>query len=135
MILVVDASVAVKLGVFEEGSLEARRLLGRGASIKAPDLLVAEVSSALWRKELRGDLDEAERRAGLAAAISAYDELLPCKDLADRALELAVALKHPVYDCFYLALAEREDATFVTADGRLLSRLSQGGWAGKFEAL
>lgn len=135
MNLVVDASVAVKLGVFEEGALEARQLLNRGASIKAPDLLVSEVSSALWRKELKGDLSTAERRAGLAAALSAFDDFAPCKDLADRALDLAVSLKHPVYDCFYLALAEREGATFVTADARLIHRLRESGWAGSFEPL
>ncbi|OQW63513.1 MAG: hypothetical protein A4S17_07150 [Proteobacteria bacterium HN_bin10] len=135
MILIVDASVAVKFGVFEDGAANARALLLRGASIKAPDLMAAEVSSALWRKEVRGDLDEAERRLALAASIAAYDELAPCKELADRALELAVLLKHPVYDCFYLALAEREEATFVTADARLLARLRDAGWVGKFEAL
>jgi predicted nucleic acid-binding protein len=29
-----------------------------------------------------------------------------------------------VYDCVYLALAEREHASFVTADRRLLRRIS-----------
>ena len=39
-------------------------------------------------------------------------------------MDLARRLGHPVYDCVYLALAEREDAAFVTADQRLLRRLS-----------
>ncbi len=37
---------------------------------------------------------------------------------------VARRLGHPVYDCVYLALAEREHAAFVTADHRLLRRLS-----------
>jgi predicted nucleic acid-binding protein len=37
-------------------------------------------------------------------------------------------LRHPVYDCFYLALAEREDATLVTADRRLIGRLAGSRW-------
>jgi predicted nucleic acid-binding protein len=41
-----------------------------------------------------------------------------------RAMQVARRLHHPVYDCVYLALAEREDATFITADRRLLRRLS-----------
>jgi predicted nucleic acid-binding protein len=32
---------------------------------------------------------------------------------------MAMDLKHPAYDCFYLAMAQRESATLVTADQRL----------------
>ena len=44
--------------------------------------------------------------------------------LVPRAMDLARRLDHPVYDCVYLALAEREHAALVTADQRLLRRLS-----------
>lgn len=135
MTLVIDASVAVKLGVVEAGAERAKALITRGEKIIAPDLLVSEVASALWKKELRGDLDAHERVLALKASVDAYDELAPCKDLAERAIELAVALRHPVYDCFYLALTEERSGAFVTADARLLARLQQGGWAGRFEAL
>jgi predicted nucleic acid-binding protein len=37
-------------------------------------------------------------------------------------MDVARRLGHPVYDCVYLALAEREHAPFVTADHRLLRR-------------
>ncbi len=135
MTLVVDASVAVKLGVVEAGAERAKALIARGDKILAPDILASEVASALWKKELRGDLNAGERIAALTASLDAYDEFAPCKDLAERALELAVALKHPVYACFYLALTEARGGAFVTADSRLLARLGQGGWSGKFEAL
>jgi predicted nucleic acid-binding protein len=36
-------------------------------------------------------------------------------------MELALLQDHPIYDCFYLALAEREHLPIVTADGRLLA--------------
>jgi len=39
-------------------------------------------------------------------------------------MALALELDHPVYDCFYLALAELERNSMVTADQRLLARLS-----------
>ncbi len=38
------------------------------------------------------------------------------------AMDVARRLGHPVYDCAYLALAEREHAAFVTANHRLLRR-------------
>jgi predicted nucleic acid-binding protein len=42
-------------------------------------------------------------------------------ELAARATEIAIALKHPIYDCFYLALAERERAPLISADKRLVA--------------
>jgi predicted nucleic acid-binding protein len=39
-------------------------------------------------------------------------------------MDLARCLDHPVYDCVYLALAEREHPALVTADQRRLRRFS-----------
>lgn len=36
----------------------------------------------------------------------------------DAALQLAIDLNHPIYDCLYLALAIRLDTHVVTADRR-----------------
>ncbi len=51
-------------------------------------------------------------------------DLRPTAPLLPRAMGVARRLGHPVYDCVDLALAEREHAAFVTADHRLLRRLS-----------
>ncbi len=48
-----------------------------------------------------------------------FEELTPLRELADEAAEISLGLNHPVYDCFYLALARRESAPLVTADKRL----------------
>ncbi len=37
----------------------------------------------------------------------------------DRALELALALNHPVYDCLYLSCADIADGVLITADEKL----------------
>jgi predicted nucleic acid-binding protein len=42
--------------------------------------------------------------------------------LKDRALAIAIELRHPAYDCFYLALAERSASQLVTAHDRLIRR-------------
>jgi predicted nucleic acid-binding protein len=52
-----------------------------------------------------------------------YEELVPAASLRERAFAMALELGHPVYDCFYLALAERRRTQLVTADSRLLARL------------
>lgn len=36
-------------------------------------------------------------------------------------------LNHPIYDCTYLALAERENISLVTADGGFLNALRRSG--------
>ena len=40
-----------------------------------------------------------------------------------RRLDLAFELRHPAYDCFYLALAELADADFATADTGLARKI------------
>ncbi len=37
----------------------------------------------------------------------------------DRALELALALNHPVYDCLYIVCADIADGVLITADEKL----------------
>jgi len=52
----------------------------------------------------------------------AFEELVPTSVLKDHALAIAIELRHPAYDCFYLALAERSTPLLVTADERLIRR-------------
>ena len=52
-------------------------------------------------------------------------DLRPSTPLLGRAMQLGRLLSHPVYDCVYLALGEHEDATFVTADRRLVERAAK----------
>jgi len=54
----------------------------------------------------------------MVAAGAAFHELVSARMLADRAITLD--LRHPVYDCFYLALAEARGSRSVTADDGLL---------------
>ena len=54
--------------------------------------------------------------------VKAFEELVPTSVLKDRALAIAIELRHPAYDCFYLALAERSTSPLITADERLIRR-------------
>ncbi|EKV31697.1 hypothetical protein C882_3447 [Caenispirillum salinarum AK4] len=128
-LIVVDASVAVKWVVTEEPVEEtaAARLLTRRARLAAPRLLDAELGNILWRKRRKGELtaDEAEEAAIVL-------ENAPLERGAEaglwlRALALAAEMDHPVYDCVYVALAERLQAAFVvTADRRFAQRFASG---------
>jgi predicted nucleic acid-binding protein len=126
--LVLDASVAVKWFIEEPGTAAALALLSQDEALIAPDLLVVEVANAAWRHLMRGDLQHAQLAHVPEAVPRMFAELWPTVWLASRAFEIAAELRHPVYDCFYLALAESEEATLVTADRRLVSRLAGSRW-------
>lgn len=122
--LVIDASVAIKWVVTEDGTPEAVSLRS-GTSLCAPDLLVAECANILWKKVVRNELTAQE--AVLAARIleHATVELHPMRPLMERATQLAIDLDHPAYDCIYLALAQANGWQFVTADKRLLDKVQR----------
>jgi predicted nucleic acid-binding protein len=135
MALVVDASVAIKWFVEEPGANRARSLWENRSGLVAPDLLVPEVCSAMWRKVRLGQAVPDQAAEATHRLQTALIDLRPTAALATRAVALALELDHPVYDCFYLALAEFERNAMVTADQRLLARLSGSKLAALAEAL
>ena len=121
---VVDASIAVKWVIPEALSDLADRVRDGEADVLAPDLLLGEVANALWRKTAAKEISAREADAAFDLVRRSGIDLRPTGPLLPRAMDVARRLDHPVYDCVYLALAEREGASFVTADQRLLRRLS-----------
>jgi predicted nucleic acid-binding protein len=120
MTIVVDASVALKWYLNEEDSERALALLTSGERLIAPDLIVAEVCNAAWRLVRRGEL-RVEQLAIVARGVpDAFAALHGSSALAARASAIALDLDHAVYDCFYLALSESQDAPLATADRRLI---------------
>jgi predicted nucleic acid-binding protein len=128
MALIIDASVAIKWFIDEPGSDLARRLWRDEPDLLGPDLLIPEVCNAAWRKVRLGQSDPAQAKAIALRLRQGMIEFRPTAPLAARAIELALDLDHPVYDCFYLALAEAERAVLVTADRRLEDRLRNTPW-------
>jgi predicted nucleic acid-binding protein len=116
--LVVDASVGLKWVVDEPGS-DAAAALVAGRALITSALFWAEAANALATKERRGELNRAgldDAWRDLAQAPLEAAPLDPPGAMA--ALALAAELRHPVYDCCYLALALARGTTVVTADQR-----------------
>ncbi len=121
MTVVVDASVAVKWVLPEAGSDRAAAIRTADDDLINPSLACAEIGSAIWRAVLRGDVSAAEARQNLLVAINHYWRIVPLEELAERAIDVAMRLRHPIYECFYVALAERERCPMITADRRLIT--------------
>jgi predicted nucleic acid-binding protein len=120
--LIIDASVAVKLLVDEDGAALAA-FVYRAFDLLAPALLLAECSNILWKKVRKGELSKAEAMTRSVVLTRTSIVLRPMEPLVEAATRLSIDLDHPAYDCFYLALAVAEACPFVTADERLVRKV------------
>jgi predicted nucleic acid-binding protein len=120
MTIVVDASVAAQW-VLEEASTPRANALRLESGLIAPSLIAAEIGSALWKAVRRGVIASADALAAIEVALLPFEALIAIEELRIRALALAVELQHPIYDCFYIALAEREQAPLITADEAMIA--------------
>ena len=125
--LVIDASVAVKWVIEEDGSADAAALLGGGHALCAPDLLMPECANILWKKARRAEITADEAILAAELLQRAAIELVPMRPLMAAALRLAVELGHPAYDAAYLALSRDRGCPLVTADGQLARVVAEHG--------
>lgn len=114
--VVVDASVAVKWLIPEVHSDAAASWLHPAIHLSAPDFVLLEIASTLWRKVRRGEIEEDVAPRILAALDAAPLELQPSAPYVASALALATSLGRTVHDCLYLAIAVGRGCRVVTAD-------------------
>ncbi len=127
---VVDASVGIKWVFPEHNSEAAYELLSH--QLFAPDLFWAECDNVLITALRRGHLSVAavkQRRHTLRAVPVA---VTPHARLASRAWQIALTLQHPIYDCYYLALAELLGVPMITDDRKFYRIIQEHKNWGKF---
>jgi predicted nucleic acid-binding protein len=122
-VVVVDASVACKWVLTEEGTAGAQSLLGQWIAARlqpiAPSWFACEVANVVYRRARVGEiaLHDAKRLLDTVLAIVALRDA-PGSDAA-RAMEMADTTRQQTpYDTCYLALAEREQCEYWTDDAR-----------------
>ncbi len=124
---VLDANVALKWSLPEPDSATAIRLRDeyRAAihELLAPEIFPVEVAHALTRAERQGRIPLSESGTRLADVLKNAPLLHPYLPLLVRATEVSSQTRTGVYDCLYVALAEREKCQLVTADDKLVKNL------------
>jgi predicted nucleic acid-binding protein len=127
MKLVLDSSVCFKWVVPELYTDKA--LILRNDSNKsiveliAPDIFPIEIAHAITRAERVKRITPAQGALALADVMSTLPQLFPYIPLLARSYEISSQMRIGVYDCLYVALAERETCDLVTADHRLIKNL------------
>jgi predicted nucleic acid-binding protein len=125
--LVVDASVAIKWVLPEQGHGLAVRILDlyqdEKLDLVAPYLLIAEVGNVLRKRVRRGELTRQVAERCFLQLLRDSPILLDSPVVNVSAFQLAVAHARPVYDCLYLAWALEQRCDLVTADAKFFSAL------------
>lgn len=117
---VFDACVAAKWLLPEALSDKALALVEAMDDVKAPSLVLAEMNNAIWKRLRRAEISATTAKALSARVPGLFTTIVPIETLSSRAAEIMITLTHPIYDCLYLALAEREGLPIVTVDAAFM---------------
>lgn len=125
---VMDASTGMKWLIDEPDSDKARQLRTEYRigihELLAPELFSIEIANALVMAERRSRIPAGDGTILLADLLTTLPLLRPARiRLLSRAYEIADRTGTTVYDCLYIALAERENCELVTADDKLVNNL------------
>jgi predicted nucleic acid-binding protein len=124
---VVDTSVALKWVLLEADSDKAdllRQDYSNGLhELMAPDIFPVEIAHALTRAERRGIISKGQAAPLLNVALAVAPTLHRYLPLLGRAVAISSDYRVGVYDCVYVALAEREKCELITSDDKLVKNL------------
>lgn len=133
--IVVDASVAVRILSQEIGAADALSRISPEDTRCAPDWIRLEVANAMARKVREGAIAEADAFAAAGGVTTLVEEQIDSFGLIDAAFSLSIKLKHPMYDCLYLALAIQESCLLITTDKKFVASAAEAAFSSSVELL
>jgi predicted nucleic acid-binding protein len=124
---VIDCSTAMKWVVMEPDRAKAILLRDDFRNglheLLAPDLFPVEIANALLVAERRKLIGPGDGAVCFADVMQTPPFIHAAAPFLTRTYEIAHRYQRTVYDCLYVALAEREQCEFVTADIKLVNAL------------
>jgi predicted nucleic acid-binding protein len=134
MRIVLDTSAAANIVLRTPQSLALIDVLSKAQHVLAPTLFHSEISNVLWKQvqfaatatalEVPNTSTVLTHDTALnlyQQAITLIDQFIPDADLAVQATSLAVKQRHPAYDMYFVATAQRYAASILTLDKKLIS--------------
>lgn len=121
--LIIDASALVKILVREPDSDIYMLAIKEGHRLGVPAHILAETGEVLSRKIRAGHIDSAQLRL-IVNQLDTELDVIPVLGLFEEAISIALAVGASVYDCLYVAAADRYRRQLLTADTRLINRLA-----------
>ena len=122
---VLDSNIAAKWMLPEPDSEQALALREhlRNAihELLSPDVFPVEIGHAFTRAERQGRISPPESLNFWVDVMTTPPVLVPYLPLMTRAITLSSRAWIGLYDCLYVALAEREQCQVVTSDYRLVN--------------
>jgi predicted nucleic acid-binding protein len=107
-------------------ALRLRASLQAGVDeLLSPDVFPGELGHALTRAERQGRITIGEALCLWSDVMTTSPQLVASLPLTHRAIVISSQTRIGVFDCLYVALAERENCELVTAATRLISNLQQ----------
>lgn len=124
---ILDSSFGFKTLVAEADSSKAQKLcddyrLGT-QELFAPDVFPVEIAHSITRAERQARITSAQGAMLLADMLNRLPRIQLSLPLLPRAYAISSSARIGVYDCLYVALAEREGCELVTADDKLIKNL------------
>jgi predicted nucleic acid-binding protein len=124
---VLDVSAALPWVMSRPASPRADRLrdeFRRGMhDLIAPSIFPVEAASALTKAERQKQISVGQASVLLADVLATPPSMHPYEPLLARAVDISSQTRASLYDCLYVALAEREGCEFVTDDQKLIANL------------
>lgn len=124
---VLDSGVAFKCLVPEAHTDKTIRLRDDYRAgvheLLAPDVFPTELTHALTRAERQGRVTPVQGAQLFRDMLTTLPLLHPSLPFLPRAYEISSQARQGVYDCLYIALAERDGWELLTADNKLVKKL------------
>lgn len=125
---VLDASVALNWVLPRPNSGKALQLRADFQNaiheLLAPSVFPGEIASALTKAERQKLIPIGDARPLLGRVMRTPPAMPPYEPLLARAVDISSQTRGGLYDCLYVALAEREGCERVTDDQKLVANLT-----------
>ena len=119
MIVVLDASAAIKIVFQQTPSKTLSDYLKKADWVIAPDIFVSEVTNVFWKYHQFEDLPLNISENYMNKTIKLIDDFIEAGEIYQEAFSFSCQINHSVYDSMYLISARRHNAIFISADKKL----------------